>query len=292
MDEKIIIQSEKYPRLFIMLGLIGITLCIPILYFMVCFVIYGGYTMREFLYTDGGAIIPKILAPIFLLASIVFVLAIASTELVVTNKRVYGKAMFGKWVDLPISSICKVETSAFSTIAITIGSDSMKFVMIKNRDEIYSAIDKMIVVRPKTTMVKRDITEHRIRCNVCGHIYCYTDKDLAQNAQNAGLGALSAIGSLASTLGGGTIFHTHHLQSQADRYTDKIVDFKKCPKCNSTNITELTEDEFKKITTASTQASAPTVSNADELKKFKELLDSGIITQEEFDAKKKQLLGL
>ena len=34
------------------------------------------------------------------------------------------------------------------------------------------------------------------------------------------------------------------------------------------------------------------VSSADELKKFKELLDMGIISQEEFDAKKKQLLGL
>ena len=34
------------------------------------------------------------------------------------------------------------------------------------------------------------------------------------------------------------------------------------------------------------------ISNADELKKYKDLLDSGIITQEEFDAKKKQLLGL
>ena len=34
------------------------------------------------------------------------------------------------------------------------------------------------------------------------------------------------------------------------------------------------------------------VSEADELKKYKELLDSGIITQEEFDAKKKALLGL
>ena len=34
------------------------------------------------------------------------------------------------------------------------------------------------------------------------------------------------------------------------------------------------------------------VSNADELKKFKDLLDAGIISQEEFDAKKKQLLGL
>lgn len=30
----------------------------------------------------------------------------------------------------------------------------------------------------------------------------------------------------------------------------------------------------------------------DQLKKFKELLDSGVITQEEFDTKKKQLLGL
>lgn len=34
------------------------------------------------------------------------------------------------------------------------------------------------------------------------------------------------------------------------------------------------------------------VSPAEELKKFKELLDMGIITQEEFDFKKKQLLGL
>ena len=33
-------------------------------------------------------------------------------------------------------------------------------------------------------------------------------------------------------------------------------------------------------------------SNADELKKFSDLLAQGIITQEEFDAKKKQLLGL
>lgn len=34
------------------------------------------------------------------------------------------------------------------------------------------------------------------------------------------------------------------------------------------------------------------LSDADEIKKYKELLDSGVITQEEFDAKKKQLLGL
>ncbi len=33
-------------------------------------------------------------------------------------------------------------------------------------------------------------------------------------------------------------------------------------------------------------------SSADELKKYKDLLDQGIITKEECDAKKKQLLGL
>ena len=35
-----------------------------------------------------------------------------------------------------------------------------------------------------------------------------------------------------------------------------------------------------------------THSQADEIKKYKELLDSGAITQEEYDSKKKQLLGL
>lgn len=55
----------------------------------------------------------------------------------------------------------------------------------------------------------------------------------------------------------------------------------------------------KKIDDLKKQKSAPSTtivqtqtSAADELKKFKELLDIGAITQEEFDAKKKELLGL
>lgn len=44
---------------------------------------------------------------------------------------------------------------------------------------------------------------------------------------------------------------------------------------------------------AAAKASAPqSASEADELKKYKALLEEGVITQEEFDAKKKQLLGL
>lgn len=37
---------------------------------------------------------------------------------------------------------------------------------------------------------------------------------------------------------------------------------------------------------------SPSGSAADEILKFKGLLDAGAITQEEFEAKKKQLLGL
>ena len=45
-------------------------------------------------------------------------------------------------------------------------------------------------------------------------------------------------------------------------------------------------------TKSNTGVSFSPISSADELTKYKSLLDSGIITQEEFDAKKKQLLGL
>lgn len=78
--------------------------------------------------------------------------------------------------------------------------------------------------------------EYRIRCNVCGHVYCYTDYDLSQNVKNASLGLLGALGAIFSIFGG-TIFQTHHLQGQSDRYLDKTVDFEKCPKCNSRNTT-------------------------------------------------------
>lgn len=49
----------------------------------------------------------------------------------------------------------------------------------------------------------------------------------------------------------------------------------------------LKRQEETKTTTVKVQESG-----SEELKKYKELLDSGIITQEEFDAKKKQILGI
>ena len=55
-----------------------------------------------------------------------------------------------------------------------------------------------------------------------------------------------------------------------------------------TSLIKTKEEKNTESTTIITQSS----SNAEELSKFKKLLDDGIITQEEFDAKKKQLLGI
>ncbi len=46
------------------------------------------------------------------------------------------------------------------------------------------------------------------------------------------------------------------------------------------------------VTPAPAAAPAPSASAADEIKKYKELLDMGAITEEEYNAKKKELLGL
>lgn len=49
--------------------------------------------------------------------------------------------------------------------------------------------------------------------------------------------------------------------------------------------------EKKKSSQSKTKTDSSTISSADELKKYKELLDNGVISQDEFDSKKKQLLG-
>lgn len=57
-------------------------------------------------------------------------------------------------------------------------------------------------------------------------------------------------------------------------------------------ITAENRDTHSKAYTVQTSSGKVNFGVADELKTYKELLDSGIITQEEFDAKKKQILNL
>lgn len=87
--------------------------------------------------------------------------------------------------------------------------------------------------------------EYKMKCNVCGKVFCYTDEDLKRNVGNAGIAALESIGALASILGGGSVLQTHHLQGQADRYNDKVIDYNQCPHCHSRNLSPYSGEEKK-----------------------------------------------
>jgi len=139
----------------------------------------------------------------------------------------------------------------------------------------------------------KGVKEYKMKCNVCGNVYCYTQKDLEKNAYHASQQKLAALAGLGFVLSGNYTASGMYA-SNSKNASDSLIDYTKCPRCNSTDIRAFTDEEWEmeKTVTSALQENTSVFSAADELKKFKELLDSGVITQEEFAIKKKQLLGL
>jgi hypothetical protein len=74
------------------------------------------------------------------------------------------------------------------------------------------------------------------------------------------------------------------ISNSAANNKNKIIDYSKCPMCGSRDLIEITNESI------STEKNS--LNNIEEIKKLKELLDDGIISQKEFEKKKKQLLDL
>lgn len=180
-EKKIIEGKSKIPVLiplfFVVLGIA--------LFVLAATIGYWGGDAAIIALCSGGAL--------SILIAVILVLSVAKCQIYVTDKRIYGKAAFGKRVDLPLDSVSAVGTSIFKGISVATSSGKISFLAIQNRDDIHSALSDLLIERQGKNSVQADYM---------------------------------------------------------------------------------------------------TISNADELKKFKELLDMGAISQEEFDAKKKQLLGL
>lgn len=155
------------------------------------------FFVEEFFEQSYGYLI-IVVAPVFAVISL-FLFLLFRCELVVTDRRVYGKAAFGVRIDLPINKISSIGLGIklFQSISVATSSGKLKFYLLKNREEIYE-------------MLSRRISSNSV---------------------------------------------------------------------NDPNVREREESMFAG-------------SAADELRKYKELLDLGVITAEEFEAKKKQLLDL
>ena len=136
-------------------------------------------------------------------------------------------------------------------------------------------------------------TEIRMRCNVCGTFFCYKMSDLIDNMENARQAQSSAGLAMFSALLG-TQLGTYANISGARYYMGKIKDYAHCPNCHSTSLTSIAVEENQDGEIVQPVPTMPVaqLSPADEIRRFKDLCDQGVITQEEFETKKKQLLGL
>ena len=123
----------------------------------------------------------------------VLVFALSSCEMVITDKRVYGKSAFGQSVDLPLDMISATTSGILKSVGVSTASGRITFWLLENQRELHSSITTLLLKRQQ----KKD-----------------------------------------------------------------------------------------------SESPTASISVADELQKFKKLLDKGIITQEEFETKKKELLGL
>jgi len=139
---------------------------------------------------------------------------------------------------------------------------------------------------------ERDLGHDEIRkkCNVCGKVFCYTMEDYRKNAARQAQAGIHALGSVATAVGSSAVgtYANQHMMNEQEK---KIVNYEECPHCHSKDLTRLTGEEWEKYGENET-APKDDLTAAESLKAYKDLLDSGVITQEDFNAKKKQLLGL
>ena len=163
-----------------------------------------GYAFRDFFdfsashHRNSESLFIKNIFPFFILTLIggLIYLGLHSYDLTVTDKRVFGRVAWGKRVDLPVDSVSAISSvSLWKGISVSTSSGKIKFLLMKNANEIYNILNNLLIER----------------------------------------------------------------------------------------------QQMKNETSSARESNS---SVADELKKYKELLDGGIISEAEFEAKKKQLLGL
>jgi len=168
MEEKILAKGEFisgkiFRRVMILIGAAQLELC-PLLIHVIPRVKYLklSYNIKT-LFAFYRRTIPYILMiylPIFvffvLIGCIVYWI-FHRYELTVTDKRVYGGVRRRKLV-LPVDSITAMATIGRRCLAVTTPSGAIRVAMLKNRDELYDAINSLLIQRQgKRTGGSRDV---------------------------------------------------------------------------------------------------------------------------------------
>lgn len=131
MKEKEIIKGQSGNSFRLYIAIIGLILAIP-------FGILVEITQIGILGLIGG---------IILWGGILFAIFSSPCEIIVTDKKVRGKALFSKRVELPLDMISAVSTCMCNGIGVSTSSGVIKFLSIKNNVEVYNVISELLEKR-------------------------------------------------------------------------------------------------------------------------------------------------
>lgn len=154
MDERIIIEKgTSYLKIF--------TITIIVIGLIIGCIAGGVYCSEHWI---AGAfnffcVFLAVSAPITIVALIIN-LAFSKIRITVTDKRVYGCAIFGKRVDLPLDSISAVAMYNFSQgIAVASSSGRIKFSFVKDSRDVFDEISKLLMDRQNQNKSKQNKTD-------------------------------------------------------------------------------------------------------------------------------------
>ena len=120
------------------------------------------------------------------------------------------------------------------------------FYQYNKYDKALAALSAQGANAPSVPVQQNMCKEYRMRCNVCGKVYCYSDEDLKRNKQ-ARTGAILSSGmALVEGLDGSRLgsISMNSYNATADRFASQITDYTKCPQCNSKDVTIIGEEEY------------------------------------------------
>lgn len=145
-QEKEIIKGKKIDVKALNLNIIIIGFIIGAIF--TYFSITGSYfySNQDFDYILTSAI-PYFMSMSFLpfvVVAVIIYFCISKVDIVITNNRVYGKAIFGKRVDLPMDTISAVGTSFLKGIDVGTSAGRIHFKGISNNNEIHAEISKLL----------------------------------------------------------------------------------------------------------------------------------------------------
>lgn len=149
MKENILIKSERYDISRHCLSLakaIGVLIGIGTIIGL--FIWKAEYGELEFMAFVACFTISAIFLAPAIIPSLLIYYWLRSSELTVTDKRIYGTAAWGRRVDLPVDLMSSTELRSFwKGITVSTSSGKISFLALKNVNEIYSVLNELMITR-------------------------------------------------------------------------------------------------------------------------------------------------